>query len=237
MNVALCDDELPELECLRLLVEGYGQGRQLGFNVSCFHSGDELLASMVQGRRFAIIFLDVIMRPSSGIQTARKIRGLDTNCSIIFATNSRAHAIDGYGVRALHYLLKPVGEEALAEVLDQAMQAQSPLLPKGILIKTRQGSHSIPLDNIVFAESDARVIIIHKRSQETIRFYERLDNFELQCQDARFLRCHKSFLVNLDFVRSIVQNSITMETGQLIPVSISISRAKEVFASYMASKI
>jgi two-component system, LytTR family, response regulator LytT len=237
MNVALCDDEAPELETLRLLVGRYGQGKNLSLSLRCFQSGEELLAAIAQGQSFDIIFLDVIMGSSNGVDIARRLRELRQECSIIFATNSREFAIEGYGVRALQYLLKPIDAAALADALDLAMEAQAAMVPKAVLIKTRQGSHSIPLERILFAESDARVITLHVQAQEELRFYERLDNFELQCQDDRFLRCHKSFLVNLDHVRSIAHGSIIMEAGQTVPVSMSVSRAKEIFASYTAGKI
>ena len=237
MNIALCDDEPPELEHLQGLVGEYGRQRQLPFSISCFLSGEDLLSAIDQGHAFNVIFLDVRMGPSNGVLTARKIRESDDKCSLIFATSSRDHAIDGYGVRALQYLLKPISADALGQALDQAMEAQAAIIPKLIHIKTRQGSHSIPLEDIIFAESDARVITIHHRAQEPVRFYERLDNFARQCQDERFLRCHKSFLVNMDHVRSIANGSMIMNTGQTVPVSITISRAKEIFASYTASKI
>lgn len=237
MNIAICDDEIAELEHLQQLIVDYGGQKQTSYAVSCFQSGEALLSSMDEGKGFDIIFLDVFMSPSSGLLVARKIREFNKNCTIIFATNSPDYAIEGYGVRALQYLLKPIGMVALSSVLELAMEVQMAKVPKVVHIKTRQGNFNIPLSDILFAESDARVITIHRRSQEKISFYERLDNFELRCQDERFLRCHKSFLVNLEYVHSIANNSVIMETGKEVAVSINISRAKEIFASFSAGKI
>jgi len=237
MKIALCDDELPELETLRRLVEGYGKQRKLFLDVECFSSGTDLLACMAQTHCFDIIFLDVFMGDSNGVQIARKIREYDATCSIIFATNSRNHAIEGFGVRALQYLLKPLGPDTVALALDQAIEVQMVKNPKVVHIKSRQGDYRILVDDILYAESSARVITVHLQSQNDICFYERLDNFENQCQDIRFLRCHKSFLVNMDHVHSITNNCIILETGQEIAVSINIPRAKEIFASFIVKKI
>lgn len=237
MNIAICDDELTELETLRRLVEDYGKQRQLSLKVSCFSSGNELLSCMSQTRSFDIVFLDVFMGDSNGVLVARKIREYDTKCSIIFATNSRNHALEGFGVRALQYLLKPLDTDSLVLALDQAIEVQNAREPKVVHIKSRQGDYRILLEDIIYAESRARVITIHLNSQQDISFYERLDTFELQCQDTRFLRCHKSFLVNMDHIRSIANSCVILETGQEIPVSINSSRAKEIFASFIVSKI
>jgi len=237
MNIALCDDELPELEIATRLVEEYGLKKNIDLAISVYQSGEDLLADLSRGNAFSIIFLDVYIGSSNGVLVARKIREIDTQCSIIFVTNSRDHAIEGYGVRAIQYLLKPLDNAALEAALEQAMEVQSAKGPKTIHVATRQCDYSIPLSDILFAESDARLVIIHRLDGESVSFYERLDNFEEQCRDARFLRCHKSFLVNLEHVHSIANNLITLETGKEIPISTNITRAKELFASFTTSKM
>lgn len=237
MKIALCDDELQEIEVLRQLVEGFGRKKSLNFEIVCYQSGEDLLAVIARENRFSVIFLDVFIGTSNGVLVARKIRELDQKCSIIFVTNSRDHAIEGYGVQAMQYLLKPLNAHALEAALEQALGVQSAKDPKVMYVSTRQCDYSIPLSDILFAESDARLVTIHRHERESVSFYDRLDNFEKQCRDERFLRCHKSFLVNLDHVHSIANNGIIMKTGQEIPVSINISHAKKQFATFIASKI
>lgn len=237
MNIALCDDDLFELESLRRLLDSYGAKRQFSFTVSCYQNGEDLLLSIGKGLRFDIIFLDVLMGASNGLAIARKIREIDVKCSIIFATNSLAHAIEGYAVRALRYLVKPIGELVFAEALDQALEGMIAKASRFVSIKTRQNMFTVQLSDILFAESDARVITIYRSAHEKISFYDKLDNFEIQCQDKRFLRCHKSFLVNMEHVRLIAKDTIIMETGEEIAISINRTRAKELFASYIASTI
>ena len=237
MKIAICDDEPLELENLQRLVENYGIQRQLLLHIQCFSRGNDLLSSMAHAHRYEIVFLDVFMGDSNGVQIARKIREYDDKCSIIFATNSRSHAIEGFRVRALQYLLKPLDGESLAQALDQAVEVQSAKEPKVVHIKSRQGDYRIHLEDILYAESTARVITIYLQSIEKITFYERLDKFEVHCNDTRFLRCHKSFLVNMDHVHLITGNHIVLDTGQEIAMSINASRAKEIFASFIVSKI
>ena len=237
MNIAICDDKTSEIRNLKRLLDDYSRLRQASFTVTCFQSGEALLLFIAENHGFDIIFLDIFMGPANGILVARKIREFDKKCSIIFATNSRDYAIEGYGVSALQYLLKPIVPDLFAAAFDQAIEIQKMNVPIFIDIKTRQANFRIKLEDMLFAESDARIITLHLRDHDEIRFYERLDAFETQCKDVRFLRCHQSFLVNLEYVHSIGNNSIVLENGLKIPVSISISRVKNVFASYTAGKI
>lgn len=237
LRIGICDDEEASLDELRRLSTDYGRERHLDLDIRCFSAGDELLAELKAGSSFDVLFLDIYLGEDDGIEIAKKIREFDKAACIVFATSSRDRALDSYSVRALQYLVKPIGPESLAQAMDQALAAYPPSLDKQVVIKNKQGNYRIFLGDIVYAESDARVITVHTRSRGPISFYEKLDNFELQCGDRRFLRCHKSFLINLDYVHSITNNSALLETGAEIRISMNISEAKEIFASHAANRI
>ena len=237
MNIGLCDDESDELEKLDRFVRAFGQRRELPFDIACFPNGEAILSAIEKGQGFDIIFLDIYMGGADGIAVAKEIRKRDGKCAIVFETSSRERAIDGYAVRALQYLLKPLTEEAVTSALNQALEAIVQKEERFIQIRNRQGNYRILLDDILFAESDARIVSVHLKGEDPISFYDRLDNFQKQCNDERFVRCHKSFLVNLDHVHAIVNNDILMETGEDIHISMNVSAIKAAFASYVAKKI
>jgi DNA-binding LytR/AlgR family response regulator len=232
LRIGICDDEAGELERLGALVGDYFRRRGIEASIGAFRSGEELLAKRDQG--FDLVFLDVFMEASDGISVAREIRRLDKTCVIVFATNSREHAIRGYGVRALQYLLKPIDASQLDATLDLAVEELSSGAAKSIQVQNREGRHRVALDDLAFAESRARVVTLHTRAQGEIAYYDRLDNLEALCADERFLRCHKSFLVNLDYVYAIVNTRLLMRSGEELPVSMSVAAAKEAFASRTA---
>lgn len=237
LTIGLCDDEAAEREKLYKIIELYAKQKHLSISISCFQSGEDLLYAISKGQNFDVIFLDVYMGLTNGVNIAREIREFDKTCCIIFATNSREHAIDGYGVHALQYLLKPIGEDSVSAALERAVETLLQKKDRYVHLSNSQGSYKILFNEIIYVESNARVITIHSEKQGVLSFYGRLDNFELQCNDLRFLRCHKSYIVNLDYVYAIVNHSILLEMGQEIPVSIKISKAKDIFASYMARNI
>jgi two-component system, LytTR family, response regulator LytT len=237
LTIGLCDDEGPDLDKLRVMIERYARLKHISCDVRGFSSGEDLLFDIDKGNTFNIVFLDVFMGLVNGVDIAREIRAHDQSCSIIFATNSRGHAIDGYGVHALQYLLKPLSEPSVFAALEQAIAKQTEEADRFALLVNKQGSYRIMFTDIIFVESNARVITVHTRNQGDLGFYARLDDFERQCGDPRFLRCHKSYLVNLDYVFAIENHSITLETGHKIRISIGLSNARGIFASYTARKI
>lgn len=237
IKIGLCDDEARELDRLEQLVISYGGKRAAIFQIHRFSSGEELLEAISAGQSFDLLFLDIYMSGADGIEVARKVREAGAAGEIIFATGSTEHAVNGYKVRAIQYLLKPLEEEDLFAAMDQAIEALSLKSNRCILILNRTGSYRIPLKEIVFAESSAKIVRIHTRKDGAVEYYDRLDNFERQCDDQRFLRCHKSFLVNLDFAYSIQDNFIRLSTGEDIRISMSVSEAKKIFACHAAKRL
>lgn len=237
VSIGLCDDETPELENLKCLVAEYARAKGLAFDIACFSSGEDLLHVAGKGRSFDIVFLDVYMGLTNGVDIAREIRKFDTECCIVFATNSRGHAIDGYGVHALQYLLKPLAVRNVSMALDQAMESLSRRQERSIQIGNKLGHYRLLLSDIIYAESDARVVTVHCHKQGDLEFYLRLDDFEKLCGDARFLRCHKSFLVNLDYVHAVANKSLSLDTGQDIRFSMSPQTVKSMFAAHAARGI
>lgn len=234
-HIALCDDEQPEREHLERLVREYFDQHGLACQIELFSSGEALLAH--RGRDFDLVFLDIYMGLSDGMTVARRLRALDKTCLIIFATSSKAHAIRGYGVRALHYLVKPFGPAQLGEALDLAVEELTDRQAASIQIGNRQGTWRVRLADLIYVESAARVLTVHTRTQGDIQYYDKLDVLEAACADARFLRCHKSYLVNLDFVQAIVNERIRLLDGREVPVSVGMTLARERFASHLAGNL
>jgi Response regulator of the LytR/AlgR family len=236
LTIGICDDVQAERDSLSLLVENYFQRIDQRAKLLSYGDGEALLSAASKGQAFDILILDVYMGTIDGLSVARRIREFDDGCCIFFATNSNSYAIKGYEVQALHYLLKPVDEEKIASALDRAMQVLKKR-DKSVQVQNRQGSYRVSLGDIVYAESSARILTLHMRSGELLSYYDRLDNLERACGDSRFLRCHKSYLVNLDYVHSIANNKIQIEGEREIPISMSVAQAKELFAYHAAQSI
>ena len=67
-------------------------------------------------------------------------------------------------------------------------------------------------------ESDNKVVYIYTTTQGAVKVYSKLDSFEEKLSDSRFLRCHQSYLVNMQYVAGIVDSDFIMIDDQMIPI-------------------
>ena len=111
MNIAICDDEKAIREQIKELIEKAGLCPEL------FETGDSLLAA---GKQFDIVFLDIQMEGTNGIETAKKLRERDEDTILIFITAIREYVFEAFDVAAFHYLLKPIEEDKFREVFHRA---------------------------------------------------------------------------------------------------------------------
>lgn len=234
INIAICDDIIEELEMVSSYVSKNIKDLDIPFKISSFREGQDLIENINSSKQnFDIIFLDIYMKFSNGINTAKKIREFDKACKIIFITSSKEHAIESYEVRALYYILKPIEEDKLKDAIFIAIEDLN-LNDKNIVIKNKKGSYKIIYKDILYAESSARVVMIHLVSGQTISFYSKLKDFIELIQDDRFIRCHKSFVVNMHHVIKIEGNYIFMSGNLKIPISsVNLGTVKEKYFNYL----
>ena len=118
MYIAVCDDQIEELEVLTNLLHVWQEEHKTTLRYQAFRNATELLDAAGK-ERFTLYLLDVMMPGTSGMEAAREIRGFDDVAEIVFLTSSPGFAYESYGVRALDYLLKPIRAEMLFPILDR----------------------------------------------------------------------------------------------------------------------
>lgn len=234
INIAICEDEIEELKIISDFVAKNMNEFEIPFKITTFNEGQDLVEHISSIKEnFDIIFLDIYMKASHGIEIARQVREFDKECKVIFITSSEEYAIDSYEVRATYYILKPINEAKLKTSIEVALEGLEKE-NKHILIVNKKGSYKISLKDILYVESKARVVNIYLKSQEIITFYSKLEDFFHRLQDERFLRSHKSYIVNMDYILKIEDRYIFMENNTNIPISsANMTEIKEVYFNYL----
>ena len=146
MRIAICDDEARGRERIQTLLEkefDQVQTRE-------FASGTKLLAAVREGYQPDILLLDIAMEGMNGMETARQIKAL-SDVILIFVTGVKEQVFQAFDVGAFHYLVKPVEEERLKEVLNRAIQEvhKRQSTPKFLLVKTGGAHRRIPVEDIL----------------------------------------------------------------------------------------
>ncbi len=118
MRIAIVDDLAAERALLKDRLEQQLQRRNVQADILEYESGETFLEA-ARKAPFTAAFLDIYMDGMTGMEAAKKLRKTDTDCLLVFITTSTDHALEGFQVRALHYLVKPFTEADIDALTDE----------------------------------------------------------------------------------------------------------------------
>ena len=212
LQIAIVEDRLPDAQRLESLL------KQALDPVSCEHflCGDDFLRVLSQ-RRYAVVFLDICMEGTNGIETARLLRQADPEVLIVFVTSSPEYVWDAFPVHPFDYLLKPYQEEKfrqLAAELQRVLCRAEPELEVRIARQTVQ----LPLRKVLYAIAQNHFVRVVTDDGEcrAVCSFAQLEQ-KLQPQE-NFLGCNRGVIINMDKVLRFEDDCIEMLDGTRLPV-------------------
>ena len=214
LRIAVCDDEKAIRDDLTRLAEKALSSPE----IKVFSSGEAFLSD---ANSYDIVLLDIEMPGENGLEIAREIRRRSRETVIIFITGYEAYMPDAFDVQAFHYLLKPVREEKLREVLSRAAKEIERVksdAERYILLKSSGISRKIFLDNIIFLESNNKKVIVHLSDGSVLESYKKMDDME-HILGSAFFRCHRGYIINLKHIVSYSADEVTLEGEKRILIA------------------
>ena len=218
INIVVCDDEKCMSNKIKKLAEDFFRKKKTDISIVEYSSGEELMKS---NERIDILFLDIGMRGMDGIETARRLRAHGYNGFLIFITVLKEMVFQSFEVQPFDYLMKPVQEEHFEKTMERLfLSMQDRLSPEKVNLLVQKGCESniISFQDIICCEIIDRKVYLYLASGEVIDYYDRIENLEKKL-DGRFFRCHRSYLINLNHLKSYRNNTAYMSDGKEIPVS------------------
>lgn len=215
MKMVICDDSAADIAYVTGLIEVWKKQTQGPVELISFPSAEALLFAWEENRDMDILLLDIEMGEMSGVELAGRLRQVGAGMQIVFITGYMDYIAQGYDVEALHYLLKPVTQERLSQVLNRAVER----------IKTREhmlgfrlqdGVMRLPLYEIRYLEVMRNYTTIHAGEDYCVK--RSLNDLEKEL-DGGFYRIHRSFIVNLRFVQRTTREEVTLKDGTALPLS------------------
>ena len=206
-KIAICDDSKLDRQLLKVVIQIYFENNEEEFKIFEYELGDNLLDDI----EVELLFLDIIM---NGMKIARKLRDIQFKAPIIFLTAHADYAVESYEVYVAGYLLKPYDTNKLTLLLDEVLQRS---VQKRIAVKVKKQHRYLEINDIMYAESDKHVLNIHLKDSRVIQTTEKLSELKKTINSKRFIRCHQSYLVNMDYIKDaktdfILSNDIRIPT-------------------------
>jgi DNA-binding LytR/AlgR family response regulator len=236
--VAICDDLQYDNLRIKNFINEYCLRDAYDINILTFDNGEDLVKYHKCGKPFFdVIFLDIYMNAMNGIKTAKKIREYDQECKIIFTTSSTEHALESFDVTPFNYLVKPISKSVFDSAFEKVLRTINKEKQKSLTVKLGTAFQTIFYKDILFIESTAKTLNIRMAKNKSLAFASKLDDIEKQINDKRFLRCHKSFLVNMDYVLCLEAYSFKLIDNTMIPVAQrNFANTKNLFYNFIMDK-
>ena len=214
-KIAICDDMEEDVKYISSAVNKWAEKENITVDIETFPSAESFLFRYAEQKAFDILLLDVEMPSMNGVELAKRIRKENDAVQIIFITGYTDYISEGYEVSALHYLVKPLSETKLFEVLNRAV-LKIRKNEKSLYLSLPGEMVRIPIYEIKYLEVQQNYVTVHSKKDYTVK--KSLGEFEREL-DERFYRMGRSFIVNLSCIDKITKTDVFLSDGSVIPLS------------------
>ena len=232
MNIAICEDLSADSGELYNYIRNYCDTHRYDGKISSFTTGEALLEALAPGA-FDIYFLDIYLPGISGVDVARKIREADKDCFLVFVTISRDFMPEGFEVLAAGYVEKPIDNERMSRIMHNCR----------MVFERNSRTISIPYKGEHLKISIAELLYVEVYNKECV-FHMKRGNVKTRLQletvaellgGVPFLRCHRSYIVNMNYVDDMRENDFLMRNGDMVPIRINGRRTVRIaMANFIA---
>lgn len=233
MKIAICDDNLQELNQISSILDTYRRENKAPLTYKTFQSAAELISNARKGA-YNLILLDIMMPGINGMQAAHEIRTFDTGVKIVFLSSSPEFAVESYKVKAYDYILKPISKDKLFSMLDAAI-AEERISMEGLTVKTQSGMARILLSRLAFVEIMNKKLYFHLVDGSVQEVTSSLAAFEKKLlAHSEFVKVHRSYIVNLWQVGELGSNKLITISGKTVPISRQLyAKVREAYMKHL----
>jgi len=235
MRIAICEDEDRYADQLVGYINEWAAQKSVPVEVFTHVTAERFLYEWEESEDYDIIFLDIKMGKMSGMELARLIRKSNNDVAIVFVTSMKEQVLKGYSVAAMQFLLKPAKKEDCFACLNKVERDNR--FKKYYLLDDLEKTFKIAHRDIICVE-----MFSHNATMATVKgehtFRKTITKILEELGDDLFVRCHKSYIINIRHVESVSKTTALMSDGREIPLSKNI--AKEIntrFIKYNVNKV
>ena len=211
MKIVLCDDDRNSLYHMEDIVKAISPEAE----VYRYDSADELIGS---GKIFDIAFLDIEMGgKNNGFRAAEYVKRQNSDCVITFFTNYDSYSREGYKYRAYRFILKDEGDTLIKHHFSETIKEYYRINGKVSLI-CGSGKQIEYIRNIMYIKMADHYGEVYMKDGYRTLWRKTLSNIEPHLHGFDFVRCHNSYMVNMDYVKRKHKNQLILDDGTAIPI-------------------
>lgn len=217
MKIAICDDDIRIAEYIAQKISAY----KFENSIEIFNNSDSLINYLnSKENKVDLLFMDIVLGDKNGIDAAEKITEKHSDILTVFITAFADKFSEEIflKIKPYGYLHKPIKDEILHHYLDSAKH-DIEIKNKKLSVKIGLDSIDIPFKKIMFIESEKRLSHIYANGcEKPYDTYAKLDDIQRNLDDG-FFRCHKSYIVNAEYIKSMEKDCFILKDGKEISIS------------------
>ena len=218
MNIAIVEDRSSDADLLASLLNQYQEHHSAKLHIARYSSGEAFLAAACE--KYHLIFMDIYLKQSNGIETARRLIGRNADALIVFLTASKE---DIWRAVQIHACFDYIGKDALdyarlEEILDVARKR---LCIQTKMLEFYNGKQKVrlPVPKIQYLVSHDKYTFITLTNGQEMRYRVTFSSLcALLEKDIHFLLCNRGVLLNMDCIRQADREIFVMTDGQSFPI-------------------
>jgi len=218
MRIAICDDERMYSTVLKRIVDQWSMTQEQVVTIHVYESAEAFLTDFDKGVTFDLSYLDIHLGGMSGVELAKLIRKRDMNMFIVFVTNFFDYVIEGYEVLAFRFLLKPIREKKVLEILNAASEACDSRNVSYLTIRQDEFIYKVAKSDIVYFESARHYITVRTLDNE-YKLRGRLPQLTDEFAKPMFTKCNRGILLNVAHIYCIHKDQVIMTTKEKFSLS------------------
>lgn len=238
INIGICDCNKAHREELCKFIDIYFSSHSYSYNIFQFESADSLTAYYENNdSEMNLLFTEIDLDNADGFETIKIVRQKDENLCVVFNTSISSYVLKSFELWPFYYNIKPIEYSTFSKIMDRFINQHKNIREENILIKNGKKFMNLSFNEISYIESQNTTLKIHMNNYEVLKTYGKLDDIERQLSNIRFLRCHKSFLINMDYVKSVEAYKFTTIFGDTVSIKQrEASKIKKIYYDYRTLK-
>lgn len=236
MNVAICDDNAQDTELICALIQEHFNTNEYVGELHTFASGEALVEAFA-AHPFDAVFLDIYMDGMNGVKTAEKLREMSRDFALVFITVSEDHVLDCISLGTDGYVVKPIKRDSIEMAFSKCRDT---FLKNGryINVLSDRSTIKVPVNKIIYVETYGRETLFHTTYREIRSTATMLLDELAQTLGGSFLRCHRSYIVNMNHVAAIQPEDFRMRDGSLVPLrQRGRAELRDAYADFISDRL
>lgn len=218
LKIAVCDDDRKVWEHIKGLIVEFENDFDCELTTTYFINGEDLCISHEKSR-YDIICMDIVMDGINGVETAKRLRAVDKDVTIIFMSSYDDYLRELFGVKTAAFIDKPIDHAKFKTALSEACNSILENSKMTYVYSYNKAIKWVYIKDICYFENDAHLIKIHLKDSVK-QYYDTMANVWRRVQGLhKFVMPSISFVIHVDFIEEFQSSEILMKSGERVPIS------------------